>query len=116
MGLSAAVCVGIGVGLGLWVDGALHTAPAFLLVGLALGVAAAAASVVKQIRTLPVAGPAREHARRALGPRGQRLAKVLRRTIVSAIVVGAAAVVIALLLSAALGRARARHRARRWPS
>ena len=51
MGLSVAVCVGIGVGLGLWVDSALHTAPAFLLVGLALGVAAAAASVIKQIRT-----------------------------------------------------------------
>ena len=51
MGLSAAVCVGIGLGLGLWVDSALHTAPAFLLVGLALGVAAAAVSVIKQIRT-----------------------------------------------------------------
>ena len=51
MGLSAAVCVGIGIGLGLWVDSALHTAPAFLLVGLALGVAAAAFSVIKQIRT-----------------------------------------------------------------
>ena len=51
MGLSAAVCVGIGVALGLWVDSALHTGPAFLLVGLALGVAAAILSVVKQIRT-----------------------------------------------------------------
>ncbi len=51
MGLSAAVCVGIGVGLGLWVDSVLHTAQAFLLVGLALGVAAAALSVIKQIRT-----------------------------------------------------------------
>ncbi len=49
MGLSAAVCVGIGVGLGLWVDSALHTAPVFLLVGLALGLAVAALSVVKQI-------------------------------------------------------------------
>ena len=51
MGLSAAVCVGVGLGLGLWVDSALHTAPAFLLVGLALGLAVAALSVVKQIRT-----------------------------------------------------------------
>ena len=51
MGLSAAVCVGLGVGLGLLVDGALDTGPAFLLVGLALGVALAALSVVKQIRT-----------------------------------------------------------------
>jgi F0F1-type ATP synthase assembly protein I len=51
MGLSAAVCVGIGLGLGIWVDSALHTAPAFLLVGLALGLAVATLSVVKQIRT-----------------------------------------------------------------
>jgi F0F1-type ATP synthase assembly protein I len=51
MGLTSAVCVGIGVGLGLWVDSALGTGPAFLLVGLALGVALAAMSVVRQIRT-----------------------------------------------------------------
>ena len=51
MGLSAAICVGIGIGLGILVDDALSTAPAFLLVGLALGVAVAALSVVKQIRT-----------------------------------------------------------------
>jgi len=51
MGLSAAVCVAVGLGLGLWADRALHTAPAFLLVGLALGLAAAAFSIVKQIRT-----------------------------------------------------------------
>ena len=41
----------LGLGLGLWVDSALHTAPAFLLVGLALGLAVAAFSVIKQIRT-----------------------------------------------------------------
>jgi F0F1-type ATP synthase assembly protein I len=51
MGLSAAACVGVGLGLGLWVDSAAGTAPAFLLVGLALGLAAAAFSVIKQIRT-----------------------------------------------------------------
>jgi len=51
MGLSAAVCVGVGLGLGLWVDSVLHTAPAFLLVGLALGLAVAALSVIKQIRS-----------------------------------------------------------------
>jgi ATP synthase protein I len=51
MGLSAAVCVGVGVGLGLWLDSVLHTAPILLLVGLALGVALAATSVVKQIRS-----------------------------------------------------------------
>jgi F0F1-type ATP synthase assembly protein I len=51
MGLSVAVCVGLGVALGLWVDSLLGTGPAFLLVGLALGVTVAAMSVVKQIRT-----------------------------------------------------------------
>jgi F0F1-type ATP synthase assembly protein I len=51
MGLSAAICVGLGLLLGILVDGALHTAPAFLLVGLALGLALAAMSVVKQIRS-----------------------------------------------------------------
>jgi F0F1-type ATP synthase assembly protein I len=51
MGFSAAVCVGVGLGLGILVDHALGTAPAFLLVGLALGLATAAVSVVKQIRT-----------------------------------------------------------------
>jgi F0F1-type ATP synthase assembly protein I len=51
MGLAAAVCVGIGLGLGIWLDSALHTAPAFLLVGLALGLAVAALSIIKQIRT-----------------------------------------------------------------
>ena len=51
MGLSAAVCVGLGVLVGVLVDSALHTAPLFLLIGLALGLAVAALSVVKQIRT-----------------------------------------------------------------
>jgi F0F1-type ATP synthase assembly protein I len=51
MGLSAAACVAVGLVLGILVDDALHTAPAFLLVGLALGLAAAAMSVVKQIRS-----------------------------------------------------------------
>jgi len=50
MGLSAAVCVAVGLGLGLWVDSALKTSPAFLLAGLALGLAAAALSIIKQIR------------------------------------------------------------------
>ena len=38
-------------GSGSWLDDALHTAPVFLLVGLALGLAVAALSVIKQIRT-----------------------------------------------------------------
>jgi F0F1-type ATP synthase assembly protein I len=51
MGLSAAAIVGVFLVLGILVDHALNTAPAFLLVGLALGVATAAVSVVMQIRT-----------------------------------------------------------------
>jgi ATP synthase protein I len=51
MGLSAAVCVAIGVVLGLWLDDKFHTAPILLLVGLALGLVTAIVSVIKQIRT-----------------------------------------------------------------
>jgi ATP synthase protein I len=51
MGLSAAICVGLGVVVGLWLDAKFHTAPALLLVGLALGLLTAAVSVIKQIRT-----------------------------------------------------------------
>ena len=51
MGLTAAICVGLGVLLGLWLDSKFHTAPALLLVGLALGLVTAAMSVIKQIRT-----------------------------------------------------------------
>jgi F0F1-type ATP synthase assembly protein I len=51
MGFSAAVCVGIGVVLGLWLDSVFHTAPALLLVGLLLGLVTAAMSVITQIRT-----------------------------------------------------------------
>jgi F0F1-type ATP synthase assembly protein I len=51
MGLASAVCVGVGLGIGILVDSALHTAPVFLLVGLALGLVVAAFSVIKQIRT-----------------------------------------------------------------
>ena len=50
MGFSAAVCVGLGVVLGLWLDSVFKTAPALLLVGLALGLVVAAMSVIKQIR------------------------------------------------------------------
>jgi F0F1-type ATP synthase assembly protein I len=51
MGLSAAVCVGLGLFVGVLVDDALHTAPVFLLIGLALGLAVAALSIIKQIRS-----------------------------------------------------------------
>ena len=50
MGLSSAVCVGLGVVLGLWLDSKFHTAPVLLLVGLALGLLTAAVSVISQIR------------------------------------------------------------------
>jgi F0F1-type ATP synthase assembly protein I len=50
MGLSAAVCVAIGVWLGVWADSAWHTAPAMLVVGLLLGLGAATVLVVTQIR------------------------------------------------------------------
>ncbi len=50
MGLSAARCVALGLGLGLWADSAWHTAPALLIVGLLLGLAAASFMVVGQIR------------------------------------------------------------------
>jgi F0F1-type ATP synthase assembly protein I len=51
MGLSAAVSVGACLALGVFVDSKLHTAPAFLLVGLVVGLAAATLGIVKQIRT-----------------------------------------------------------------
>lgn len=50
MGLSIAVTVGAGVVLGLLVDRALHTAPAFLVVGLVLGVLSAVMAVRAQIK------------------------------------------------------------------
>ncbi len=50
MGLSAAMCVGVGVALGIWADDTWHTAPALLVVGLLLGLATATFFVVAQIR------------------------------------------------------------------
>jgi F0F1-type ATP synthase assembly protein I len=50
MGLSAAMCVGVGVVLGIWADDTWHTAPALLVVGLLLGLATATFFVVAQIR------------------------------------------------------------------
>jgi F0F1-type ATP synthase assembly protein I len=50
MGLSAAVCVAIGVGLGAWGDSAWHTSPLCLMIGLGLGLVAAVFLVVTQIR------------------------------------------------------------------
>jgi F0F1-type ATP synthase assembly protein I len=50
MGLSIAVTVGAGVVLGIFVDKALYTAPAFLVVGLVLGMLAAVVAVRAQIK------------------------------------------------------------------
>jgi F0F1-type ATP synthase assembly protein I len=50
MGLSAAVCVAIGVALGVWGDSTWHTAPLLLLIGLGVGLLAAVVLVVTQIR------------------------------------------------------------------
>jgi F0F1-type ATP synthase assembly protein I len=50
MGLSAAVCVAIGVFLGVWGDSTWHTAPLLLFIGLGLGLLAAVLLVVTQIR------------------------------------------------------------------
>jgi ATP synthase protein I len=50
MGLSSAACVALGVFLGVWADRSWHTAPAFLVVGLVVGLVAAVAGVVAQIR------------------------------------------------------------------
>jgi F0F1-type ATP synthase assembly protein I len=50
MGLSAAACVAVGMGVGIWADSSWHTAPAFLVVGLLLGLGAATFMVVGQIR------------------------------------------------------------------
>ena len=51
MGLSAAVCVGLGLLAGILLDDALHTAPVFLLDRPGPRSGVAALSVVKQIRT-----------------------------------------------------------------
>jgi len=50
MGTSVAATVGVGVLVGIWADGRLHTSPWLLLVGLVLGLAAAVATVVAQVR------------------------------------------------------------------
>ncbi len=50
MGLTAAVCVGLGVLLGVLGDSRWHTSPVLLVVGLVVGLAVAVMSVVSQIR------------------------------------------------------------------
>ncbi len=50
LGTAVAGCVAAGVALGIWLDGRAHTSPAFLVVGLVLGVASAVWTVVSQVR------------------------------------------------------------------
>jgi len=50
MGLSAAVCVGIGVVLGVWLDSKWQTSPDLMVVGLVLGLGLATYFVVGQVR------------------------------------------------------------------
>lgn len=50
LGTAVAACVGAGVLLGVWLDGRVHSSPLFLLLGLLLGVSAAVATVVTQVR------------------------------------------------------------------
>ncbi len=50
LGLTLALCVVVGFGLGWLVDLPFGTFPAFAMVGLALGVVAAAAYIYKQFK------------------------------------------------------------------
>jgi F0F1-type ATP synthase assembly protein I len=50
LGTAVAACVGLGVLLGVWLDGRVHSSPLFLVLGLLLGVCAAVATVVTQVR------------------------------------------------------------------
>lgn len=50
MGVTAALCVGAGIGGGYWLDGALKTGLTFTFVGLALGVVAAVAAVYYEVK------------------------------------------------------------------
>ena len=50
LGMTIAVCVGVGVVLGIWADSAWGLAPWGLLIGLVSGTALAVVSVVKLVR------------------------------------------------------------------
>jgi F0F1-type ATP synthase assembly protein I len=52
IGLASALMIGIALGAGVALDAWLHTSPIGTLIGLALGIAAAVASTVVQIRKL----------------------------------------------------------------
>ncbi len=50
LGTTVAGCVAVGVGGGIALDARLGTSPLFLVIGLVLGLAAAVATVVAQVR------------------------------------------------------------------
>jgi len=50
MGMTIAILIGIGVGLGIWADDEWGHAPLWLFIGLVLGTVAAVVSVKQQIR------------------------------------------------------------------
>ncbi|MGO9341097.1 MAG: AtpZ/AtpI family protein [Acidimicrobiales bacterium] len=50
LGVSIALCVAGGVGLGIYLDGATHHSPLFTLLGLAFGVALAVAVAYAEIK------------------------------------------------------------------
>jgi F0F1-type ATP synthase assembly protein I len=50
LGLTMAICVGVGVAIGLWADSALGTSPWGLFIGLVSGAGLAVMSVVKLVR------------------------------------------------------------------
>jgi F0F1-type ATP synthase assembly protein I len=51
IGAACALMLGAGVGLGWWIDSLLNTSPIFVVVGIALGIAAGASYTVVQIRS-----------------------------------------------------------------
>ena len=50
LGLSAAFCVGVGLGIGVLLDSRLDTLPVCTMIGLAVGVAGAVTTVWAQMR------------------------------------------------------------------
>ncbi len=50
MGMTLAVCVAVGVLLGIWADSAFGTSPIFLFLGLVAGCGLAAVSLVSLVR------------------------------------------------------------------
>jgi Putative F0F1-ATPase subunit Ca2+/Mg2+ transporter len=50
MGVSIALCIVVGLVLGIWLDAATHLSPLFTLVGLLIGVAFAVVTAYVQIK------------------------------------------------------------------